>query len=208
MTKKQSATNQRSLEVKSSSRIGRTVGERSTTSRPAEKVAGAREPKAATRGTVGSPAGRTIGRPAGRDNRIPANRTRPDVAAKRKDLSLRDTSVSPLRDSSRTTRVTLPQDRLAVVGSRTTGSLTASTSLHRYDTLRPSRVLYYDRPSLIRDSYHHDYVYRDYHDRIRSRSIWPRFRFAVHYDCGPWFTFRYVYPYYHRKYIRLSTAHL
>jgi len=99
----------------------------------------------------------------------------------------------------------LPQDRLTVAGGRTAGSLrTASTSLHRYDTLRPSRVLYHDRPHLIRDSYHHDYVYRDYHDRIRSRTIWPRFRFAVHYDCGPWFTFRYVYPYYHRKYMFIS----
>ena len=65
-------------------------------------------------------------------------------------------------------------------------------------------MLYHDRPHLIRDSYHHDYVYRDYHDRIRSRTIWPRFRFAVHYDCGPWFTFRYVYPYYHRKYMFIS----
>ena len=99
----------------------------------------------------------------------------------------------------------MPQDRLTVAGSQTTGSFsTAATSLHRYDTLRPSRLLYYDRPSLIRDSYHHDYVYRDYHDRIRSRTIWPRFRFAVHYDCGPWFTFRYVYPYYHRKYMFIS----
>jgi len=26
----------------------------------------------------------------------------------------------------------------------------------------------------------------------------------VYYDCGPWFGFRYVYPYYHRKYIFIS----
>ena len=65
-------------------------------------------------------------------------------------------------------------------------------------------MLYYDRPHLIRDSYRHNYVYRDYNDRLRSRTIWPRFRFAVHYDRGPWFTFRYVYPYYHRKYMFIS----
>ncbi len=65
-------------------------------------------------------------------------------------------------------------------------------------------MLYHDRPHLIRHSYHNDYVYRDYHDRIRSRTIWPRYRFAVHYGFGPWFTFRYVYPYYHRKYLFIS----
>jgi tetratricopeptide (TPR) repeat protein len=26
----------------------------------------------------------------------------------------------------------------------------------------------------------------------------------VHYSCGPWFTFSYVYPYYHRKYLFIS----
>ena len=99
----------------------------------------------------------------------------------------------------------MPRDRLAVVGGQTADSLrTPSTRLHRYDMLRPSRLVYHDRPHLIRHSYHHDYVYRDYHDRICSRTIWPRYRFAVHYDCGPWFTFRYVYPYYHRKYLFIS----
>jgi len=194
--KKQSAANQRSLTEKSGSRIGRTIGERSVTDRSAEKVAGIRNPKAATRGTIGSAADRTIGRPAGLDTRTG-----------RKDLSLRDTSISPLRDSSTKTGIRLPQDRLrtTVAGGHTAVSLrTTTTSLHHYDTLRPSRVLYYDRPHLIRDSYHHDYVYRDYYDRIRSRTIWPRFRFAVHYDCGPRFTFRYVYPYYHRKYMFIS----
>ena len=204
MTNKQSATNQRSLTVNSSSRIGRTIGERSTTDRPAEKVAGVREPKEETRETVGSAAGRTIGRPEGRDIRTGTERTRTDVGAERKDLSLRDTSVAPLRDSSRK-GVILPRDRIAAGGGQTTGSFsTAATSLHRYETLRPSRVLYYDRPHLISYSYHNDYVYRDYNDRICSRTIWPRFRFAVNYDCGPWFTFRYVYPYYHRKYMFVS----
>ena len=73
-----------------------------------------------------------------------------------------------------------------------------------YEVLRPSRVLYRDRPHLIRHSYHHDYVYRDYYGHFRTWSIWPRFRFALYYNCGPWFTFRYVYPYYHRKYLFVS----
>ena len=78
------------------------------------------------------------------------------------------------------------------------------TRQYLYEALRPSRVVYHDRPHLIRDSYHNDYVYRDYHDRICSRTIWPRFRFAVHYGFGSRFTFRYVYPYYHRKYMFIS----
>ena len=65
-------------------------------------------------------------------------------------------------------------------------------------------MVYHDRPHLIRHSYHRSYAYRDYYDRICTRTIWPRYRFAVHYGCGPWFTFRYVYPYYHRKYLFIS----
>ena len=65
-------------------------------------------------------------------------------------------------------------------------------------------MVYHDRPHSIRHSYHHDHVYRDYHDRICYRTTWPRYRFAVHYGCGPWYTYRYVYPYYHRKYLFIS----
>ena len=79
-----------------------------------------------------------------------------------------------------------------------------TTRLHHYKAVRPSRVVYHDRPHLIRHSYHNDYVYRDYYDRIRSRTIWPRYRFAVCYNHGPLFSFRYVYPYYHRKYMFVS----
>jgi len=78
------------------------------------------------------------------------------------------------------------------------------TRPHRYEAVRPSRVVYHDRPHLVRHSYHHDHVYRDYHDRICTRTIWPRYRFAVCYSHGPLFTFRYVYPYYHRKYLFVS----
>ena len=98
----------------------------------------------------------------------------------------------------------MPRDRLAVGGGRTTSLRTTSTRLHSYEALRPSRLVYHDRPHLIRHSYHNNYVYRDYHDRICSRTIWPSFRFAVHYGCGPRFTFGYVYPYYHRKYMFIS----
>jgi len=115
-------------------------------------------------------------------------------------LSVRDSSVDRQRDSSRPTRKSASPRRTTTI----TDVRTDSTRLHSYDAIRPSSVVYHDRPHLIRHSYHHDYVYRDYHDRIRSRSIWPRYRFALYYGSGPWFTFRYVYPYYHRKYLFIS----
>jgi hypothetical protein len=127
-------------------------------------------------------------------------------------MSLRDSSAARLRDSSRTTREIVPQstgrltaERTAITSDTAIASVrTGSTRLHSYDALRPSRVVYHDRPHLISHTYHHDYAYRDYHDRICSWSVWPRFRFALYYNCGPWFTFRYVYPYYHRKYLFVS----
>jgi tetratricopeptide (TPR) repeat protein len=87
----------------------------------------------------------------------------------------------------------------AIAGVRTDG-----TRSYHYDALRPSRVVYHDQPRLISDTYHHDYVYRDYHNRFRTWTVWPRFRFALYYDCGPWFTFRYAYPYYLRRYMFVS----
>jgi tetratricopeptide (TPR) repeat protein len=47
-------------------------------------------------------------------------------------------------------------------------------------------------------------VYRDWHDRICHRIIWPRFHFTVGYHWGPSWTLGYVYPYYLRKYVFVS----
>jgi tetratricopeptide (TPR) repeat protein len=205
MTNEQSATDLRSLKVESSSRIGRTIGKESTTSRSAEKAAGVREPRAATRGTVGSAAGRTIGRSEGRDARTGTERTQTDISRESKDIGISEQSVSPLRGSTRPFRRSAPQEQTTTINSPSIDSVrTDGTRLHSYETRRPSRVVYYDRPNLIGSSYHHDYAYRDYHDRICSWSVWPRFRFALYYNCGPWFSFRYVYPYYLRKYMFVS----
>ncbi len=64
--------------------------------------------------------------------------------------------------------------------------------------------MYHDRPSYVRHYNRYDYTYRDYLGVLRYRVIWPRYRFIVHYDRGPWFSWRYFYPYYHRKYIFVS----
>jgi tetratricopeptide (TPR) repeat protein len=75
---------------------------------------------------------------------------------------------------------------------------------HRYYTARPARIVYHDRPGYIRHHNRYDYTYRDYLGVLRYRVIWPRYRFIIHYDYGPWFSWRYFYPYYHRKYLFIS----
>jgi hypothetical protein len=77
--------------------------------------------------------------------------------------------------------------------------------VHRYEPTRPSRLVYRDQPyTYTRDSYRHDYSYVDYYDRVRYRSIQPTYRFVIRYNRGPSFTYRYFYPYYHRKYVFIS----
>jgi len=65
-------------------------------------------------------------------------------------------------------------------------------------------VLYHDRPYLAEPRHHYVHVYRDWHDRICHRIIWPRFHFTVGYHWGPNWTLGYVYPYYLRRYVFVS----
>lgn len=57
---------------------------------------------------------------------------------------------------------------------------------------------------MIKHGPRHDYVYRDWHNRISYRIIWPQYRTIVYYSYGPWYTYRCVYPYYLRKYAFVS----
>jgi tetratricopeptide (TPR) repeat protein len=50
----------------------------------------------------------------------------------------------------------------------------------------------------------HEHVYRDSHDRICHRIVWPRYHFPVYYSYGRHYAFRYVYPYYLRRYVFVS----
>ena len=75
---------------------------------------------------------------------------------------------------------------------------------HRYYTARSARILYHDRPSLIGHSHRYDYTYRDHYGLLRYRVIWPRYRFLLYYGYGPYYSWRYFYPYYHRKYLFIS----
>lgn len=60
---------------------------------------------------------------------------------------------------------------------------------------------YLDRPHVVQHTPHYDHVYRDCHNRISYRIIWPQYRTVVYYSNGPWHTYSCVYPYYLRKYV-------
>ncbi|MBN1806330.1 MAG: hypothetical protein JW837_13865 [Sedimentisphaerales bacterium] len=80
--------------------------------------------------------------------------------------------------------------------------------VHRYRLGRSSygssHVTYHDRPHVIHHGHHDYHSFIDRHRHLCRRSIWPGFRYRLYYDFGPWFTFRYFYPYYHRKYVFVS----
>ena len=63
---------------------------------------------------------------------------------------------------------------------------------------------YDDRRHSTRRVHRYEHVYRDRRDRLCHRIVWPRYRFPVCYNWGSRFTFRYVYPYHHRRYVFVS----
>jgi tetratricopeptide (TPR) repeat protein len=72
-----------------------------------------------------------------------------------------------------------------------------------YPRPRP-HIVYRDRPDLISHRPHHVYSYRDRYDRLCDRIIWPRYHYPVYYRWGSHVRYRWVYPYYHRKYVFVS----
>ena len=85
----------------------------------------------------------------------------------------------------------------------TRGSVRTVDRLSRSYPRRP-HIVYHDRPDLIRHSPRHVYAYRDRYDRLCNRIIWPRYHYPVYYRWGPHVRYRWVYPYYHRKYVFVS----
>jgi len=69
---------------------------------------------------------------------------------------------------------------------------------------RSSTGRYRERNHVVKDIRHREHVYIDSHDRICRRATWPRHHFMLRYNWGPYFTFRYFYPYYHRRYLFVS----
>jgi hypothetical protein len=65
---------------------------------------------------------------------------------------------------------------------------------------------YREHPPVVRNKHRYEHIYWDYHNQLRHRIIWPRYRFTVCYRHGPRFALRYVYPYYLRRYIFISLS--
>ncbi len=57
---------------------------------------------------------------------------------------------------------------------------------------------------MVKGIRHREHVYIDYRDRICRRTTWPGFRFILSYNWGPWCTYSYFRPYYHRRYVFVS----
>lgn len=86
----------------------------------------------------------------------------------------------------------------------TRGSVRAIDRLYRTDRRHRPHIVYRDRPGLIHHRPHHTHYYRDRYDRLCSRIIWPRYHYPVYYRWGRHVHYRWVYPYYHRKYVFIS----
>jgi len=82
-------------------------------------------------------------------------------------------------------------------------SAPTASSIYHYELSRPSRLIYLDRPYAT-DIHSREHIYVDYSSRICTRTITPGYKVILCYNRGPWHTFRYFYPYYHRKYVFVS----
>ena len=94
----------------------------------------------------------------------------------------------------------LPNNTKTVVVDNSTPT---ASPIYRYEPSRPSHLIYLDHPYAT-DTDRREHIYVDYSSRICTRTITPDYRFVLCYNQGPRLTFRYFYPYYHRKYVFVS----
>ena len=69
---------------------------------------------------------------------------------------------------------------------------------------RASTGTYRERNQVVKDIRRDEHVYIGHHNRICRTRIRPRHRFILSYNWGPWCTFSYFRPYYHRRYVFVS----
>jgi tetratricopeptide (TPR) repeat protein len=100
----------------------------------------------------------------------------------------------------------LPEDRTTTVSPEAidSGHEGSGTHVSHHGISGSSHVVYHDRPHQVRHTNHYQHAYRDRHNQLRHRLVWPTSCFSLYYRRGPCLTYRYVYPYYHRKYIFVS----
>ena len=97
-----------------------------------------------------------------------------------------------------------PEDRRTIAGATRAGRDGQESRIDRDGGRGPSSRTQYDRSHAVRNVHRHEHVYRDRHDRICHRIVWPRYHFPVYYSYGRHHAFRYVYPYHLRRYVFVS----
>ncbi len=146
------------------------------------------------RSITGGRKGKSLTEKAGDRTTADSRTTKAPLIARDGTIDKRQSHRSGNRTAKKTSVVSTPDKSLSADTKRTGGRG------HR----KSSRVRFEERDNVVKNHPRHEHIYRDRHHRIRHRIIWPRYYYPVYYDWGPYFTFRYVYPYYHRKYLFVS----
>jgi tetratricopeptide (TPR) repeat protein len=161
------------------------ISKRENVTKPDELIGSSREN---TRSTVGDTSGR--------------NDRRSDRPQSREDTNTR---TSPDRlDQTRTSRLNPGEQRDNTVDTRASDSGRRNLRAYRYEPVPSPQIIYRDRPYDRESRYHQHYEFVDRYDHLYRRSITPSFRIYIGYDYGSLFSVRYIYPYYHRKYVFVS----
>jgi hypothetical protein len=126
------------------------------------------------------------------------NRKQMTISPNDRDLELRTDDEMSRRVNRKLPP--LPNNTKTVVVDN---SVPTASPIYHYELSRPSHLIYLDRPYAT-DTHRREHIYVDYSSRICSRTITPNYRFILCYNRGHWHTFRYFYPYYHRKYVFVS----
>ena len=108
-------------------------------------------------------------------------------------------AVTNNRDSSRTR----DGERAGDGGRVRDGGRDVIRSGSHINRNRP-RKQYRERQEVVKRAPRYEHVYYDRFNRIRHRIVHPKYHFGIYYNWGPYFTCRYFWPYYHRKYVFIS----
>jgi thioredoxin-like negative regulator of GroEL len=153
-------------------------------------------------------------RSVGSDNGAPGETKSRDPSTQLRERILqRRTDSAPAYSGGR-----LPStEQVRTAGSEVRQSRELDSRLRQYDgrgirsdsqdrafVRERSTVVYHDRPDLIGRGPRYSYVYRDSHNRVFSRLIWPGYAYPVYYGYGSDFCVSWVYPYYQRRHMFVS----
>jgi hypothetical protein len=113
-------------------------------------------------------------------------------------------NVSPEKTTSIAERIFNRPTRQRSIesGPAVPGRTDRGTEFRRSNTT--SKIIYEDRNDRNFHRNYYEHIYRDSHDRLCHRVIWPRYFFSVFYNFGSCAAVNYVYPYYHHRYVFVS----